>query len=105
MKRFSNWNRRFALAGNCLDSAPRFFPNWASLNESESGVGQRKPSLGVFFPLFRPAVAWSTHREKERKDSMNPLIQFKTLTLSFFAVVVLGCLALAPVARAQWTGL
>src|SRR5947199_10404684 len=36
---------------------------------------------------------------------MNPLIQFKTLTLSFFAVVVLGCLALAPVARAQWTGL
>src|SRR5438094_10426254 len=36
---------------------------------------------------------------------MNPLIQFKTLTLSFFAGVVLGCLALAPVARAQWTGL
>src|SRR4029079_4300284 len=51
-----------------------------------------------FFASPDPNHQLST--KKERKNDMNPLIQFKTTTAVFIGVLVLGCCALLPTAQA-----
>src|SRR5262249_42058976 len=53
------------------------FPATCSPQRPESGAGQRKPYLGVFFPSFRPALAGLITERMKGNLSMNTLIRLK----------------------------
>jgi hypothetical protein len=81
-----------------IDKQPRFFPNSARSNGSESGGGHFPAR---FFAPSGPANRRINAAGKKKGRTMNPLTQFKnTIILPVLIALTLGCFALSPTAQA-----